>query len=58
MLEDTLSQVNGNKLSHIIPAVAKSHLCEVVRSKREELSLLCYLPGCETNTTMTDFKLA
>ena len=59
MLEDTLRKINGEKLPHIIPAVAKCHLCKVVRPKREEFSLLCYLSDCETKTTrtMSDFKL-
>ena len=43
MLEDTLSQIDGEELPHVIPAVAKRHLCEVICSEREELSLLCYL---------------
>jgi hypothetical protein len=45
MLEDALSKIDGNELSHIIPAVPKGHLREVVRSEGEEFSLLRYLPG-------------
>jgi hypothetical protein len=54
MLEDTLGQIDGKEFPHIIPAVAKCHLCEVVCSKGEEFSLLCYLSGYETKTRMSD----
>jgi hypothetical protein len=50
MLEDTLSEIDGEELSYIIPAVTKRHLREVICSKREELGLLCYL---STNMTMS-----
>jgi hypothetical protein len=58
MLEDALSQINGDELPHIIPAVAKGHLREVVRSKGEEFSLLRDLPGRDTKTTGGRFQIS
>lgn len=40
MLEDSFCNVRGQKLAHIISAVAKSHLCQVICSKREEVGML------------------
>jgi hypothetical protein len=45
VLEDTLTKIDGEELSNIIHTVTKRHLCEVVRPKGEEFSVLCYLPG-------------